>query len=185
MGRTRKIKESAPIKLLLGNGTIYEKGKEPKMDGFTYVDSLNSNHKLMSLKFKNNSIDEIQCSHVLQYLDGKDRLEYMDELWRIMKVGAKATCITPYWSSALAIADMLYKWPPIAETSYLIFNKQWRENAGRKFYPVKCNFECPGTYGYNGLDNSLNGRNHEYIEDAVKHQLNSVMDLSVVLTKLE
>ncbi len=182
----KKIKTETPlIKLFLGNGTIYDKGKEPKLDGVDFVPSLDSNHNLLPLKYKKDSVDEVQCHHVLQYLDGSQRFKYMDALWQIMKVGAKVTIITPFWSSALSIFDPLYKWPPIAESSYLIFNKQWREHSGRKHYPLICNFECPGNYGYNGIDTDYAGRNQEYVERAVKHELNSVQDLQVVLTKLE
>ncbi len=184
--KKHKLKvETHLVKLFLGNGTVFEKGKEPKIEEFDYVQSLDNNHNQIPLKYKKESVDEIQCFNVLQYLDGKQRLKYIDELWRIMKVGAKVSIVVPFWSSSSSISDPLYKWPPLSEASFLIFNKQWREQAGRTTYPVYCNFECPGNYGYNGIDNDMAGRHQEYVEQAVKHQLNTVQDLQVVLTKLE
>jgi hypothetical protein len=107
-------------------------------------------------------------------------MAFMEELWRVMAVDAKATIITPYWSSMRAVQDPTHAWPPVCEASYLYFNKKWREDNKLSHYPITCDFDFG--YGYN-LHPGLHQKNGEYRDFAVANYINSVMDLQVVLTR--
>src|SRR5277367_2660432 len=50
-------------------------------------------------------VDEVRCSHFFEHVPGKLRGVWMDELWRVMKVGAIATFIVPAWNSPGAVQD--------------------------------------------------------------------------------
>ena len=70
----------------------------------------------------------------------------MEELHRVMKPGAVAHMITPYWTSVGAIQDPTHQWPPIAEAAYYYFNKAWRERGGLQHYGIDCDFDFEFTY---------------------------------------
>jgi len=131
--------------------------------------------------FESDSVDEVFSSHFLEHVPGHDRFRLFDELWRILKVDAQATIVTPYWASMRAIQDPTHEWPPISEASYLYTNRQWREDNKLDHYPISCNFDY--TYAYN-----INDRRYALsAEEARAHQAryynNVIDDLHVVLTK--
>ena len=158
-----------------------------KKDGFTGMDSAAADGvdivhdaNVFPWPFDDGSVDEVFCSHFLEHLTGDQRIPFMDELWRIMKDSAKATIITPFYSSSRAVQDPTHRWPPLCEASYLYFNKKWREDNKLTHYLGTCDFDF--TCGY-GLDGEVSLRAEDYQRYAVKHYINSVLDLQVVLTK--
>lgn len=178
----KKVDEKAPLKLNLACGQI-------KMDGFTGVDIAGTKeadvvHDLFTFPwpFENESVDEVHCSHFFEHIPGLLRGKWMDELYRVMKPGAKAQIITPYWSSIRAIQDFTHAWPPVCEASFLYFNKKWREDNKLDHYGVSCDFDF--TYGYN-LSPDLNVKSDDYKYFAVKNYVNSISDVFVNLTKRE
>ena len=98
----------------------------------------------------------------------------------MMKEGAKATIVTPFYSSTRAIQDPTHCFPPLCEASYLYFNKKWREEQKLDHYPIIADFDY--TFGY-AVDGDIGVRSMEYQQFAVKHYINSVLDLQVVLTR--
>lgn len=140
------------------------------MPGFRTVGSLT--------ELKSDSVDELFYHYGLQRLSGAKRAKFMEELYRVLKVGAKATVVTPYYSSMRAIMDYCYEWPPICEMSYLYFNKGWRE--ANKVPDLKCDFDF--TYGYTP-ENDMAAKATDVQAHWVKHYLNSALDLQVTLTK--
>jgi hypothetical protein len=168
------------LRLNLGCGQV-------KMDGYTGVDRSSDCgadvvHDLTSMPwpFESDSVEEARASHFLEHLTGVQRMAFMDELWRVLKPQGAATIITPYWASARAIQDPTHQWPPIAESSYLYFNKQWREGNGLAHYPIRCDFDF--TYGYQ-IEQPWAVRSAEARDFAVRHYQHVVTDLQVVLTK--
>jgi Methyltransferase domain len=127
-------------------------------------------------------VDFIFTSHFFEHLDGPERVEFMDECWRILKVGAQMRVIVPYWSSQRAIQDPYHKFPPIAETSFLYFVEHWRQDNKLTHYPIKCNFNFG--YGY-AIDPELTTRSDDYQQMAIKNYIRAVNDLDVTLTKVE
>jgi len=127
---------------------------------------------------KSNSVESAVFIHRLEYIPGPDRLKFMEELYRILTPEGKATFITCYWTSPRSIQDFRYQWPPVVEQSYLYFNKAWAEV--NKTPIGKCNFDF--TYGYT-VDQEIASKSQETQSFNIKHYLNSVSDLQVVLTK--
>jgi hypothetical protein len=174
--------EGQPLRLDLGCG-------DNKRDGFLGVDlvitaSTNFVHDLTIHPWpcEDATVDEVHCSHFFEHLDGRQRLRFMESLFRVMKVGAKATMITPYWNSMRAVQDPTHAWPPVCEASYLYFNKQWREQnkLTHGAYQLFCDFDFG--YGY-GLDQELQMKNSEMQQFAIKNFSNAITDLHVTLTK--
>ena len=104
----------------------------------------------------------------------------MDELYRVLAPGGKATVITPYYTSVRATQDFTHEWPPISPQSFLYFNKKWREDnkLTHGHYDMKCDFDF--TYGYS-INADVGLRNDEARAFAVANYLNSVDDLHTTL----
>jgi Methyltransferase domain len=132
--------------------------------------------------FKNDSVEEIYSAFLLCRVPGKDRGKFMDEVYRILIPGGKITIISPYWSSARAIQDYTHEWPPIVEQSFDVFNKDFRDinKLTDPPYPQIANFTATGGYTF---DPETATRSDETRPFWVKHYLNSVADLQMVLTK--
>src|SRR3972149_5501723 len=100
------------VKIDLGCG-----GK--KQEGFIGLDRL---------KFE--SVDEAYSSHFLEHLTAMERIHCLNELYRIMKPGAKLTLIVPHFASCRAYGDPTHQWPPMGEMFFYYLSKKWRdENA--------------------------------------------------------
>lgn len=126
------------------------------------------------------SVDEIYCSHFFEHLTGPERMPFMNEVWRVLKVGATAKIIVPFYSSTRAIQDPTHAWPPVCEESFLYFNKNWREMNKLGHYPIRADFDF--TCGYVcGEDIAVRAK--AFQEFAIKHYLNTCMDLQIVLTR--
>lgn len=128
-------------------------------------------------------VDEIICSHFFEHIPGLQRPAFMEECYRIMKTGSKLQIITPHWSSARSVQDFSHAWPPVAESSFLYFNKNWREanKLTHGLYDIKADFNF--TYGYS-IDQDVSSRNQEYQSFAAKHYNNALMDVYVTLIKI-
>lgn len=169
-----------PIRLDLGAG-------DNCREGFTGVDnakgcSAKIKHDLTVTPwpFESDSVDEVVSSHFLEHLTGPERILFMDELWRVMKVGAKATIQVPYWSSMRAVQDPTHQWPPICECSFLYFNKGWRENNKLTHYLGKCDFDFGFAYQ---VTQKTASRHQDVQMEWAAHNINTVDDLVVTLTK--
>lgn len=134
-------------------------------------------------------VDRIMVVNHFQRLTRPERYAFMDEAWRILKPGAQIALVTPYWASAKAFADPLAEWPPIAELSYLVYSKVWREIEGLSDFGLKCDFTHVTPQG--GIfvpaghvpDPEVALRNDEFRMFAAKHYVNAIQDLHVTLTK--
>ena len=174
---------SAPLKLNLGSGST-------KMDGFTGVDAFPDSgadviHDLLVYPWPwdDDSVDEIHASHFLEHLSGLERIPFFNELWRVMKVGAQATFITPYWASMRAIQDPTHKWPPVCESFYHYLSKEWRTSQELDHYlGLTCDFQVQAP-GYN-VGQPWSMRSIEARNFALAYHINVAADLHQVLIKL-
>lgn len=176
-----KIKEEKLVKLNLACGQIKE-------DGWIGVDIAKTDKtdivfdlRKKKWPWKNDSVDEVTCSHFVEHLTGAERITFFAELYRVMKKGAKATIVCPYWSSMRSVQDPTHQWPPVCEATFLYFNKAWREQNKLDHYDIHSNFDF--TYGYS-LAPHLSVRNDETKQFAIANYVNSVMDLHVTMTKI-
>ena len=130
--------------------------------------------------FKPESVEEVVSSHFLEHVPGRLRVGFFDELYRVMVSGKTATFVVPYWSSMRSVQDPTHEWPPIAETSFLYFNREWREANGLAHYLGQSDFDFSYAYLIDGM---WNARNDETRMFAVRNYNNAVNDLQVTLTK--
>ncbi len=97
------------------------------------------------------SVHEAYSSHFLEHLEHNqrqpERVRFMNELWRVLVPGGKATIITPHWASNRAYGDFTHADKPVSEMFYFYLNKEWRKaNApdnDAEFNPdgYTCNFD--------------------------------------------
>ena len=127
--------------------------------------------------FDDESVDEIFCSHYVEHTT--DLIKFMDEVYRILKTGAKATIVAPYYSSVRAWQDPTHK-RAISEFTFMYFNKGWRDVNKLEHYGIKSDFDF--TYGY-VVDPAWVNRSEETRAFAIKFYINAVSDIQVVLTK--
>lgn len=132
------------------------------------------------------SIEEVHCSHFLEHLTQLERMKFFNELYRVMKAGAKATIITPHWASTRAYGDMTHQWPPVAEMFYYYLSKNWRDtqapHVDKKWNPegMDCDFSASWGYTYGP---ELTVRNQEYIQFALTHYKEAAQDMVATITK--
>lgn len=129
---------------------------------------------------KKESVDEYYSSHFFEHLTGKQRMDFMDEIYRTLKVGCKVVIICPYYSSMRAVQDPTHQWPPVCEASFLYFNKGWRDQNKLSHYPIKSDFDF--SYGYQ-LNPNWGSRNEEVKQFAIGQYINVVSDIFVTLIK--
>ncbi|TAK89693.1 hypothetical protein EPO04_01140 [Patescibacteria group bacterium] len=203
MAKSKPVKKSAkttedkPLKLSLACGNN-------KPEGFLGVDiaktdSVDVVQNLLKFpwnKFKDNSVDEIECSHFVEHIPHGDGyhdpfFEFFDEIYRILKPAEfdpnnpnvatrgfmRITC--PYYSSIRAWQDPTHH-RAISEASFLYVNKKWREDNRLDHYPVKCDFDF--SFGY-VLSQEWQSRSQEAQSFAIRNYINAVSDIQVQLTK--
>lgn len=178
--RPRKTAAPALLKIDLGCG-------QSKPEGFVGVDyvkipGVDVVHDLTKIPwpFKPTSADQLRASHFFEHLTGAERMRFMEEAYRILVPTGQLVLVCPYWSSMRAIQDPTHQWPPVCETSFLYFNKAWRETNHLTHYPITCDFDF--SYGY-GLSPEWVSRNDESRGFGVARYLNTVADLHVTLVK--
>lgn len=127
---------------------------------------------------ESNSVEEIYCSHYVEHVP--ELFKFFDELYRIMKTGAKAVLIAPYWNSMRAWQDPTHV-NGISENTYLYCVKGWREANKLSHYPISCDFSFSCEFDI-GAEWML--RAPEVREFAIKHYANVIENIKTTLTKL-
>lgn len=131
--------------------------------------------------WKDSSIDEVHCSHFIEHLTPTERIHFVNELYRVLKPGAKAAIIAPHWSSCRAYGDLTHVWPPISEFWFYYLDSKWREvNAPHNTF-YKCNFSIG--WGY-GMDKEIEIRNQDFQQMAIRHWKDAITDIVATFTKV-
>ncbi len=167
----------SPFKLDIGCG-------QNKAPGFFGIDIAKSDGVDMVYDLEkfpwpipDNSVDEIFSSHYIEHT--KDIIKFMEELYRIMKPGAKALIRAPYYNSVRAWQDPTHT-RVISEATFLYYNKDWRVQNKLDHYPIHCDFDF--SFGYDFTPDWAM-RSEEAKAFALRHYTNVVMDIQVVLIK--
>ncbi|MFA7062270.1 MAG: tetratricopeptide repeat protein [Pedobacter sp.] len=155
------------------------KNKKP---GFTGVDIWEGADIVVDLEkfpwpFEDNSVDEIFCSHYIEHTP--DLISFANELHRILKIGAKAEIIAPYYSSIRAWQDPTHL-RAISENTFLYFNKDWRVINRLDHYPIVSDFDFESSYV---IDPTWRDKSEDELKFAIKHYINVVSDIRTILTK--
>lgn len=181
----KKTAKSVVTKIDIGCG-------KNKREGFTGVDqyAMEGVDIVMDVRkkwpFPDDSIEEVNCSHFLEHLEANERVQFFNELSRVMKKGAKASVTTPHWASNRAYGDPTHKWPPVSEMSFYYLNKEWRKtqapHTDSEFNKdgFSCDFDA--TWGYS-LHPQLMARNQEFQQFAVSFYKESAQDMAATLIK--
>jgi hypothetical protein len=184
MSAVIEVKETPLLKLDLGAG---KNGKE----GFTKVDrrafpGIDVVAELTEKwPWEDSSVDEAHMSHTLEHFNGVQRVHVMNELYRVLKPGAKCQIITPHWCSSRAYGDFTHQWPQVGEMFYYYLSKTWRKDNApdndKEWNPegYDCDFEA--TWGY-GMRQDLMVRNQEYQNFALSNYKEAAMDLHACVT---
>ena len=178
--------EQKSLKIDLGCG-------KNKKEGFLGVDQYQMENVDIVLDIGNEvwpwedgTVDEIHASHFLEHLTPKQRMHFMNEAFRVMKEGAKATVITPHWASNRSYGDMTHQWPPVAEMFYYYLSQEWRDSQAphtdRKWNPDGFNCNFAATWGYS-FSAELNTRNQEYVQFALQNYKEAAQDMHATLVK--
>lgn len=169
--------EVALLKIDIGCG-------KTKEDGWVGIDAIDFGQKHVhdvrkGLPFKDNTVDQARSSHFVEHLTGTERIQFFNELYRVLKPGAAAQIVTPHWSHSCAYGDPTHQWPPMSEWYALYLLKSWRDgNAPHAAYTCDFDYTVAGSW-----DGRLNGRNPEFTQTAMNTQVNGWRDLIVTLTK--
>ena len=178
--KLKPVEVAAPVRLDLGCGPN-------KREGFKGVDARQFDGKVDTVfdlrktpwPWKNDSVDEVHCSHFLEHLTGAERVPFFNELYRVLRKGCKATIICPSWTSERAYGDPTHQFPPVVGMSFSYLDKNWRAvNAPHCDYT--CDFEFTGGPSF-GPPWTL--KNPEAQAFACNHYLNVAQDIICTLTK--
>lgn len=176
---------TAPLRIDLGCG-------KNKREGFIGADRIQFPGVDVVADFKvkwpwpDNSVDEAHASHVLEHFNALERVHFVNELFRVLKPGSKATIIVPHWSSCRAYGDPTHCWPPVSEFAFYYWKKDWRmtqaPHTDSEFFTggFTCNFDV--TWGYS-LDQNTLSRNIEYQQFAITHYKEVCQDIMANCTK--
>jgi SAM-dependent methyltransferase len=186
MKKNKHRQPAGEIKLDLGCGT----SKQP---GFLGVDrrafpGVDVVHDLLVFPwpYKDSSVSEIHCSHVMEHFTGPQRVKIVNEMYRVLKPGASAKIITPHWASSRAYGDFTHQWPAVSEFWYFYLSREWRATNAPdndvKWNPdgYDCDFEA--TWGYS-MRQDLAVRNQEYQQYALANYKEAAQDLIATIKK--
>lgn len=162
-----------------------------KAEGFVGVDIAKTDAvdvvhdlRVVPWPFEADSIDEARCSHFLEHLDWKERIAFMNELFRVLKKGAGCLFITPRGFDR-QVQDFSHKWPPLVEGSYYYYSKKfYKENNMMHYidmYGIECDFEVRPVNVSVTADFAM--RNDEHKIFATRNYANVAVDLTVLMVK--
>lgn len=179
---------AAITKLDLGCGSNKKPGfcgcDRIKFDGVDTVMELG----IAPWPFKSDTIEEFHSAHTIEHLTWPERVVFFNELWRVLKVGAKGQMILPHWASMRYYGDPTHK-EPMSEFAFYYLSKRWRleeKNAphtdiAHNNNGYNCNFEV--VWGHT-LHPSLQSRNQEYVTHALTFFKDAAQDLIANFTKM-
>ena len=191
MAKKKVEKKDTPLKLNLGSGPS-------KMEGFLSVDSIKfPNVDVVTdltkrFPWSDNSVAEVHASHVIEHFEAMERVHFINEVYRILVPGGKATLIAPHWASCRAYGDPTHKFPPISEFWFYYLSKDWRlGNEEKKLGAnaphtdakyIKGGFACDfeATWGYS-MHPTVQLRNQEAQQFMLQFYKDAAMDIMATL----
>lgn len=175
--KLKQVEKPELLKIDLGCG-------KNKRQGFLGVDSrkFEGVDQVMDLTkpwvWKNGSVEEAHCSHMIEHLTWPERVHFFNELYRVLIPEGKCQLILPHWASARYYGDPTHK-EPMSEFAFYYLDKNWRE-ANAPHVGYTCDFNV--TWGYS-LHQSLLNRNQEYQQFALQNYKEAAQDIIATLVK--
>jgi len=163
-----------------------------KKEGFIGVDQykMDGVDKVMDVRgkwpWKDGSVEEVHCSHFIEHLTATERVHFMNELYRVLRVDGKASVITPHWASNRAYGDPTHQWPPVSEMFFYYLSKEWRKTQAPhtdiEFNKNGYNCDFAATWGYS-MNAALISRNQEHQQYALANFKEAAQDTIATLIK--
>lgn len=153
--------------------------ERPKEDPSLYEGNL-TDAGFFCWPWKDESVEEVQASHVVEHFTAPERIHFVNELYRVLVKGGKATVIVPHWASNRAYGDLTHQWPPVSEMWFYYLSKTWREQNAPHNDFYTCDFDA--TWGY-GMHPAIIARNPEYQQFAMQNYKEACTDTICTLTK--
>lgn len=156
-----------------------------KKEGFTGIDiaelpEVDIVHDLNVYPWpiESESVEEVSCEHYIEHT--LCLMKFLNELHRVMKPGAKAHIVAPYYTSMRAFQDPTHV-RMITEATFVYFNKAWRVDQKLEHYPITADFDYIFAYG---VAPEWANRSEETRAFAIRHYWNVVADIIVTLTRI-
>jgi len=128
------------------------------------------------------SVSEVYCSHFVEHLTGPQRVEFFNELYRVLKTGAQARIICPNWSHERSYGDPTHQWPPVCSWTFFYLNKAWRD-ANAPHVGYTCDFDHAIVGLHDPNDQWVSLRNMETKIIMMSRNVNTTTDVIATLTK--
>lgn len=158
---------------------IYEQKEEEKVELKFLMKDVESVKK--GLSQESNSVDSIEVHYVIEYLTPIERINFVNDVYRVLKKGGKITIYSSHWAANKTYGNIAeVQWPPVAESWYPNLNKKHREDNKITEQRYTCDFEV--TWGY-GMHQMIVTRNPEYQQHALIFWKEAPQDLIATLTK--
>lgn len=178
--RKLKLEPALPLNLDFGCGPH-------KREGFSGVDSrpfAGVDHVVDLTKtpwpWADESVAEAHASHFVEHLTADQRIDFVNELYRVLVPGGTCQIIVPHWASCRAYGDLTHQWPPVSEFWWMYLNKEWREQNAPHNDRYTCHFGA--TWGY-AMRQDLLTRNQEHQQFAASNYKEAISDMIATLTK--
>lgn len=128
------------------------------------------------------TVDEAFSSHFIEHLTGTERIHFFNELYRVLKTGARAQIVCPHWAHESAYGDPTHQWPPVTPWTFYYLDKEWRAR-NAPHVPYTCDFTS--------VVAGRHGPGDEWLENAdpvtrrirMTRNVNTTLELVVQLTK--
>jgi hypothetical protein len=136
---------------------------------------------------EDNSVDEVFCNHYIEHIphDAQNGnktdgfIQFMNEVYRILKPTCKANFVAPYYTSVRAYGDPTHC-RQICDWTFLYYNKEWRDNNKLSHYGITADFDIHYSYSIN---EEMSLRSEPVRNKAFRENWNAVEDIIVEVTK--
>lgn len=181
------LETPALLKLNLGAG-------KSRIEGYLSVDSIpfEGLDVVTDLRkqwpWEDNTVSNIQMSHVLEHFTGDERVHIVNEMYRVLSPGGQAYIIVPHWASQRAYGDFTHQWPPVSEFFFNYLWKEWRAanapHTDSQYNPkgYNCDFSFGGGYGVHEEVLKWNDERSQY---AQKWFRDACADIHMTITSLK
>lgn len=178
--RLKAVKEIPILKLDFGCGPHKREGFQGidvrAFDGVDHVVDLTA----LPWPWADGSVSEAHASHFIEHLTGRQRVDFVNELYRILIPNGTCQIIVPHWASCRAYGDYTHQWPPVSEFWFYYLNKEWRAANAPHNDAYNCHFEA--TWGYS-MRPDLLVKHQEHQQYALSNYKEAAQDLVATLTK--
>lgn len=165
---------------------IAEKSKVSIPEGAAYIEH---DVLLFPWPIANDSVSEARCIHFVEHIPHQvygqfknGLILFMEEAYRVLTEHGMMTIECPYYSSQRAHQDPTHC-RSITENTFQYFDPRWMILMGMSHYGIQTDFEVVSTVLV--LETGYELKSEEEKQQAMRHEINAVSDIHIVLRKRE